>query len=468
MGEIGDTMPKKKFASWEGKPNFRWVKMINGERHRITCKKLGLPDCDWTKEKSWEKAAAHFARIEAELAVAVLEPGAQSAIDLLERKLQFAKINRHVESDELESAIEKIERDHHSIDGFDTDPTLEKTLGTFRLLGGVVPDGLDSEQLSQIFGSGKLWRDRLRNQKQVESVFTLTEQVSKWLELEKNRGIEHKTYLEYKTRSKDIISTLGEQFDCREINTETVTQMYRFYLGAKIQKKRNGFRIFKRFVRILVENDICGLPKNIDSKLFEFPTIQPKAIKAYDDALVIKTLKELPERARLYALLALNCTMTNKDIANLSKHPTNGEYASMAWVDLKKGTITRSRIKTKKKNPPVVTYKLWKSTIKLLKKFWSIHERWVLTSKANTKLVGDGNTTDLVSNQWDNTDSPIMLVSFRTISGTACGSEPLFAPYRTLWLANKPSSVTDAHYDATTQATIDKISDYIGNKFKQV
>lgn len=464
-------MPKKQPASWEGLPKFRWVKMINGDRHRITCKNLGLPEIDWTKEKSWDKAKAYFQKIENELAVIVLEPDAQSSIDVLERRLQFAKVNRPDETKGIQTAIDKIKKEHWSTDGFEIDPSLQDALNTFQLLGGVIPEGLSEQQLSQIFGQGKVWQDRLQNQKQVEFNFSLVYQIKEWLELEQGRGIAHKTYLEYVTRSKDILLTLGEQFDCRSINPSTVTSMYKFYVNAAIQKKRNGFRIFKRFIGILVEHDICTLPKNINSKLFQFPTIQPQAIKSYDDQVVIDILTGLPDRARLYALLALNCTMTNKDIANLSKNSTyiesNREYSCLAWVDMAKGTITRSRIKTKHKNPPVVTYKLWESTLTLLKKFWSKDERWVLTSIVNTKLVGDVKTTDLVTKQWGKTKCKINLITFRSISATACGSNLSFANFETIWLGNKPDKIKDKHYVAVSQAIIDDISDYIGDKFKQ-
>jgi len=55
---------------------------------------------------------------------------------------------------------------------------------------------------------------------------------------------------------------------------------------------------------------------------------------------------------------ALNCGMTSKDISDL--HP--------AQVDLDRGTITRKRSKTHEwANVPVVQYRLWAETIRLLR-----------------------------------------------------------------------------------------------------
>ena len=54
----------------------------------------------------------------------------------------------------------------------------------------------------------------------------------------------------------------------------------------------------------------------------------------------------------------LNCGMYQNDIAELRQEEVN-------W---KKGTITRARSKTRERNGPVVTYKLWPETLCLLKK----------------------------------------------------------------------------------------------------
>ena len=50
-----ENLPIIKFAGWD-KSNTRWVKMLDGKRYRITCKELGLPKSDWTKDKSIDLA----------------------------------------------------------------------------------------------------------------------------------------------------------------------------------------------------------------------------------------------------------------------------------------------------------------------------------------------------------------------------------------------------------------------------
>src|SRR4051812_19510791 len=53
-------MARKLHMSWEGAPNYRWVKMYKGTRYRVTCEELGA--MVFTKEASaalantwWEK-----------------------------------------------------------------------------------------------------------------------------------------------------------------------------------------------------------------------------------------------------------------------------------------------------------------------------------------------------------------------------------------------------------------------------
>ncbi|HEY7427681.1 MAG TPA: hypothetical protein VH682_25850, partial [Gemmataceae bacterium] len=46
-------MPRRELMSWEGSPNFRWVKMHKGVRYRVTCEEL---QTQRTKEGSIVKA----------------------------------------------------------------------------------------------------------------------------------------------------------------------------------------------------------------------------------------------------------------------------------------------------------------------------------------------------------------------------------------------------------------------------
>jgi hypothetical protein len=60
-------MPRKYLMSWDAAPNYRWVKMHKGRRHRITCGELGLPEIQWTQEASYLMANAWWQRTQADL-----------------------------------------------------------------------------------------------------------------------------------------------------------------------------------------------------------------------------------------------------------------------------------------------------------------------------------------------------------------------------------------------------------------
>ncbi len=469
-------MPKKKFASWESSPNFRWVKMIGGKRHRITCKQLGLTEPDWTKERSWDKAKAYFDALEATLKQTVLEPEAKQLVEQLDKQLQFAKGNKPSEVAKLEATKATIEAEHFSIDGFVTDNTIEQTIKTIELLGGKItlPDGLTNQQLSMILGQGKVVREQLKQVKQVETSFTLKHQADRFLELA-SKSQEVKTATELKGAINRLVERWGESFDIRTIAESQMDDIYNFVIEADWQSKNKKFGMFKRFIKWGAKQKFYPLPLNFDDEMHKF-TSQPKAVETWTDEQVIKALAGFTERVRLYALLCLNCGMTNVDIANLCYKPTykvdNKTYSNLAWVDFEKGTITRSRIKTKRiSNPPVTTYKLWPTTLELLKKHKADHETYVLTSMKNSKLVSKNK--DLINMQWTRqTDKrrTMNLKNFRTVGATAVGSNVHYLPYRERYLANRPTSkgLTDRHYDAGTQSIMDEICDYLGRKFKQL
>src|SRR5262249_16926300 len=102
---------------------------------------------------------------------------------------------------------------------------------------------------------------------------------------------------------------------------------------ATVTKKKHwGF--FRRFVKYLAENEGTELPRNLYSSLFKFK-ITAKPVKRFSLDLVKTSLSALPDNLRLYALLGLNCGMTQVDMSELTKDQ----------VDLKKRTLTRKRIK---------------------------------------------------------------------------------------------------------------------------
>lgn len=103
-------------------------------------------------------------------------------------------------------------------------------------------------------------------------------------------------------------------------------------------------------------------PKNLDDRM-GFARWEGE-IQTYSNADIKKTVATANGQLKLHCLLMLNCGMTQKDISDLLK----------SQIDLKAGTISRKRSKTKDKaNTPLVSYQLWPSTLAELTKHLSKH-----------------------------------------------------------------------------------------------
>lgn len=457
-------MPRKKPASWEGAPNYRWSKMIRGKRYRVTCRKLGLHASDWTKDRSWDAAKRYFDQLEPPA------PEVPAEVKQLDEKLSYVKQHRPHEVEVYKRLRKDVAAGTPPEGIYPQDPTLNIRLAYMQSLGIVIPPTIPMEELSRLFGAGQVWEDRLASVRQVETSYTLRHQVDKFVELATATS-SYATKREMTYSLNKVVTELGDTFDTRTFAPEHVVRMYQWCLGQPRSFKL--FSFFKRFVNHLASMEVCRLPGNINSRLFKFDR-EHKAVKKYADELVIKAIEVLEGRHKLYALLALNTSMNNVDIANISKHKTwteNGkEVRELAYVDLEKGTLTRSRVKTKRqKNPPVTTYRLWPSTLRLLKEYQSTDERWFLTSMAGTKL--HTGKKDLIGQQRHNLKKEqklMTLKAFRSAGATAVGDVKEYKPYVNAYLANVPDGITDRHYDAGSQATMDEICDYLGRRFKQM
>ena len=131
----------------------------------------------------------------------------------------------------------------------------------------------------------------------------------------------------------------------------------------------------KSFVRHLWEREVIdSLPRNLNK--LQIATDAP-TIKTFTPKEITTLLDEATERTRLYALLMLNTGMTGKDISDLDPKE----------VDWQQGRIIRKRSKTKReKSVPVVNYKLWPETFRLLKKYGNRKGEHVLLNSQGLPL----------------------------------------------------------------------------------
>ncbi len=466
-------MPRKELGTWIPK-SYQWQKMIHGKRHKVSCRQLGLPKGKWTKDRSRRSANEHFERLIliSNLTHHQQSPEAVDQIALINQKIKWSVTNQQSTAtlDRQKQSI--IDSPNINDDWIDDD--VSESVKTFENLTGVkVPNDIDPEIAQHYFGDRKNWQERLKAIEPVETEFNLLAQTEKFLTLEEDRILKPKTYMDLRnwitrmiTAKIDDTQILHPEMDTRTINKDTVDNVYRWVKQYKTGSKAWGY--FRRLMTHLVERDCCELPSNLHSRQFRFKS-KKKKIKTYPVKQVNDCLGSLKPRFKLYAMLALNCSMLPVDLGNLiwfvddDYHSDDDE--SLVWFDAKKKTITRKRVKTEdQSNVPIVTYRLWDETYKLLIAHKSNHKKYVLTSKFNTKLWTP--KKNLISRQWSTANIDIPLKAFRSIGATKLRTKKEYRPLVNIYLANTPDNVKDSNYADTPQRAVDGMLKWLGNQYQ--
>lgn len=422
---------RKFLMSWESKPYYRWVKMFEGIRYRVTCEALGLRRDSWTKEDSWQAANQWWQHRLAELGQ---KPKADQQVeDVIEAAGGLEKwVDTVVKG---QAAAETLQRLVHMMGKEEAQPDLD-----VEIMKAVVSKAVKGPAIS-------------KNR-------TVEYQIEQYLALLRPR-LKVKSYKEIQLFLPSLVKIIGNDIDA--INEESVKVFWSHLgatgLGQSSRKKQMSF--FRRFVRYLWEHEGITLPKNLDSELFKVK-VTTKAVKTWPLATVRAVLGKLKPNLKLYALLGLNCGFTNMDIANISQ----------GAVDLQKGRLVHKRIKThEQSNVPTVEYKLWPETLDLLRKFRSSHPDLFLVSMKGTPLVstvydaeGQAHLKDMVVQQWRRyaADLPIKLKNFRSIGATLLEEHSVYGRYASHFLGHSPKTVAGKHYVAPSQKNFDDALDWLG------
>jgi hypothetical protein len=421
---------RKFLMSWEGKPYYRWVKMFQGVRYRVTCEALGLRRDRWTKEDSWQAANQWWQGRLAELGQ---KP---KGVEQVESVIESAG--------GLEKLVDTVVRGQAAREG---------------LLWIAERNGTEEEQPDREVEIMQAIASRAVNEPAASKDRTVEYQTERYLALLRPR-LKVKSYKEVQLFMPSLVGVIGNDIDA--INEESVRAFWGHLgatgLGPSSRKKLMGF--FFRFVRYLGEHEGVTLPMNLDSELFRVK-VTTKAVKTWPLATVREVLGTLKPNLRLYALLGLNCGFTNMDIANISQ----------GAVDLEGGRLVHKRIKThEQSNVPTVEYKLWPETLDLLRRFRSSHPDLSLVSMKGTPLVSTVYDTegrpclkDMVVEQWRRYAAglPIKLKNFRSIGATLLEEHPVFGRYASHFLGHSPKTVAGKHYVAPSQQNFDEALDWL-------
>jgi len=215
----------------------------------------------------------------------------------------------------------------------------------------------------------------------------------------------------------------------------------------------------RQLISRLAELKLITLPGNVRSRRFRFNHSAAAKIETFTHREVRDLLRSCDEsgseRMKLYLLLMLNCGMYQNDIAELKKDEVN-------WS---KGTVTRSRSKTRERNGPVVTYQLWPQTLGLLKKHRAQQGELALTSREGKPLVAywlEGDKLrryDNISSAWKRLAAKMKVKKIRLgmkhlrkTSATALGKHPQFKYYAMYFLADSPHGMDQKHYVKPSEA----------------
>ncbi len=445
-------MPRKCLMSWEGPPACRWIKMYKGRRYRVSCDDLHTPK---TKDGSYQAANNWWLVKRAELATATVELEQQELLDTLKLKMDYAANKSPGLLQNLQMTKDTVLAEVPGEIVIDDAEAVAENLKIAELLGVTVPPDLDPAFMQHLFGDRRLWQERLSKHQLTETEKTLGHQLDKFLE-ELRTQQAPKTHIEIRHYLRGLLGTevWAAQTNIETIDEKTVTRHYAHLIAMDLapvsHNKYLGF--FRRFVNWMYASAaIPREPLNLKFKSHRKAKVH-KAIKRYDNVPAI--VQSLPEDFRLWALLGLNCGMTNRDFGSIT---WDADIDGFPQIDQERWILTRRRGKTGHlPQSPTVRYKLWPETIEALERL-PTRTGLLFTSKSGGPMYrtfyrenGTPGKMDLFADRWNDlkTKPPITLGKFRSVGATALNTDKLFRSYKEYFLANAPGGTTNQHYAA--------------------
>jgi integrase len=401
--------------------------MYKGKSFVVFCSELALDRQDWTKDDSMEAANQWWRKKEGELRKT--HPHEPIAAPLRKR-IEYAQT--HGLTDEIaanESLLAEV------------------------LTVSEIPDGLRF----RIHEHDDVWADRFsRPTPATKKVPTLAKALDDWLALIRVNAKPSSVVMVAGYVKLFQSLTLNEQpvltgrMLTSVIDETKVEDVHRSLdaMDTANPTKRKQFIHFKSFVKYCYTRRYCERPLNLDDRRLTWKVDKTQKPEL-DVKAVLEFLNTLPDRLKLYALLAFNCGANNIDIASLKRDQ----------FDLKVGTLIRKRVKTESwESVPLVKYKLWKPTVALLKQQMATSGELALLDRAGQPLYiaskeGHGTVYDKIKSTWRDTlgrssERPYTLKDFRTFGSMLLQNSP-YRSYRDPWLGHATEKVSEEHYSGT-------------------
>ncbi len=328
----------------------------------------------------------------------------------------------------------------------------------------------------------ELWQDRLAvmQRKAAPEDESLQAHIQKFLKQKENQANAGEVSIgrvyALKLHLLHFQDWLGKDTSVKEVDGEVLVNFHTHVLEKATSKEwtkttsNHYMTTAKGFVRWLWQsNAIPVLPRILDGKSQMLKITRPSPKIVVFDKDEIKTLLEkASDRTTLYILLMLNCGMTQKDIADLL----------VTEVDWKEGRIIRKRSKTAdEENVPVVNYKLWGETFRLLQQERAADstDRVLLNFNGSAiwteQINGEGKyqKTDNVKSAFDRLRKVVKiekpLKSLKKTSASLLRDNANFSNLEKLFLGHAPQSMSDRYYTQVPQTLFDQAIAWLGQEF---
>ena len=446
---------------WEGDPAFRWYKWDNDLKKniRVTCSDLGFDGGDRTKAKTVEAANRWW--LARQKSNSPHHEDFRYWVDEFRKRAAWWRFQQDLSlASKLDDIASKVES-----------------------YIGIWPDSELAKIVKSVADVGENWGEKhyvkeQAGQPQPPAEKTVEFNLERWLGLklgEVNSGKRSLAgYDNLRRWMGEFKSFVGATSDVMVIDAARWDSFYGHISGKLSGDSPAWSQSYARDVLVAARSWIVWLskqamiPRPLNIEDHKVVVDDPETIVTYTPQEIKTTLEKAPGQLKLHLLLMLNCGHTQQDISDLLR----------TQIDLKEGTISRKRSKTRgKKKVPTVTYKLWKTTLEELKK-WVAEckdEEFALSTKNGKRWVrrrfkDDGTftkTDSIVSNFRHvraTTGIQKSLKVFRSTSGNLIADSPHRA-MRTLFLGQSNILVADRRYANAPNKLLSKAIDWLGKQY---
>jgi integrase len=489
----------------------RWMKMYRRKRYTVSCRQLQVAA---TKEASWRLANEWWQAKQAELDAAARPPvdgTTEQVVRLLERKQLGITVDEEQEAvgnvlrlleaftgqqprtlGEIQAAADALVKAHRASPlppGFADQAVgeadarqLDRVLPVLlegppapvdRSVGGQVKRWVATQQA--LVGAGKITPDRADNNRICVLHFRDFLKAESPLEVVNEEGL-HAFFLHCLAKVKagrERNTTAGatrpekrrrKQPPAEEEKAEDASDRVDAREAWSVDYAKKVFGVARSFVRFLWEGRLIELPRNIDSKLFQFGS-GLKVVRTWTVEQFARVFSKATGQMRLHLLLMANCGMLQTDISDLLDRE----------VDWGAGRLIRKRSKTGHGDEvPLVNYKLWPLTFELLKQYRSGGEvvllteggrRWVDKRMVAGRLVKADNIASCYAWLKRRTKFDKPLKQIRKTSASLIESHREYGRYKDHFLGHSPRGMANRHYAAPSVELFDEIVAWLGKQY---